>query len=250
MSSFTQVNMNFLHMLDARNCINLDRSWGIKIMDDVILGIENIWPQLRHFPKPDQVFRKEVLVYGLSFAVCIAGDELPPKMKHKNENGSTIFISMEPFPLDFMVVVFSAVVVASTDNQAETATELAESGDYFDPHFRIEPRIECQSCFVTESGCSLNECCSRPIYWDNFSEPKYAPIFENNLVWVYIFHLKDKNRFTEASFRFSAHTECSNFTVKKCGVHLLYSFDNHELPPLPVPSFGWSCRSTSFVSLT
>ncbi|XP_065870580.1 disease resistance protein RUN1-like isoform X2 [Euphorbia lathyris] len=248
-SSFTEVNMNFLQVLDSRNCINLDQSWGRKIMDDVLLGIENILPQLRHFRKHDQVFCKEVLVCSLSIAVCLAGNELPPRMKHKNENGSTIFISMEPVPLDFMVVVFSAVVT-STDNEAETATEFAESGHSFDLHFGTEPRINCQSCFVTESGCTLNKCCSRAIFWDNYFKPKYAPSFENTLVWVYIFHLKNKHRFTEASFRFSADTESSNFTVKKCGVHLLYSFDSHEIPPLPVPSFGWSSHCTSFVSLT
>ncbi|WCJ18804.1 Disease resistance protein (TIR-NBS-LRR class) family [Euphorbia peplus] len=249
MLSFTEVNMNFLQVLDSRNCINLDKSWGRKIMDDVLLGIENMLPQLRHFRKQDQVFCKEVLVCGLSIAVCLAGDELPPRMKHKNENGSTIFISMEPIPVDFIVVVFSAVV-ASTDNEAETAIEFSESGHAFDLQFATEPRINCQSRFMTESGCTLNKCCSRAVFWDNYFKPKYAPIIEHTLVWVYIFHLKDKHRFTEASFRFAAQTESSNFRVKKCGVHVLYSVDSHEIPPLHVPSLGWSSHSTSFVSLT
>ncbi|WCJ18808.1 Disease resistance protein (TIR-NBS-LRR class) family [Euphorbia peplus] len=258
-----EVNMNWFRF-DARNCINLEQSCCRKIRNAVLLRIESTLPQLRQnimrqIHKQNQVllpyvlpymldlcswlmmvlikhiFCKEVGVGDLPIAVCIGGDELPTRMNHKNENGSTIFISMEPIPVDFIVAVFSAVV-ASTHNEAETNTD---SSDF-------KPLLNCQCCFVTESGYAFNGYCFHRICWEYYSKSKDASI---TLVWVYVFALKEKHRFIEASFRFSPRTKSNNLTVKKCGVHLLYSFDYHEITPLPVLSFGWFPHSTSFVSL-
>ncbi|WCJ26113.1 Disease resistance protein (TIR-NBS-LRR class) family [Euphorbia peplus] len=208
-SSLTYANTDNFQFLDARNCINLDQSCGTKIMDAVLLGIENKLPRMRHFRKYDQRLCNEELLRR----VRLAGDKLPERMKHTNEKGSTIFISMEQYhPLDSMVVVFSTVV-APTDNKTKTATKFDKSA-----------AIKCECCFVTESGCCLKECFYHDLFRPNKYSDEYALSLENNWVWAYKFKLKDKRRFTEASFRFFvktrrfAETENGDLRVIKCGV--------------------------------
>ncbi|WCJ18788.1 Disease resistance protein (TIR-NBS-LRR class) family [Euphorbia peplus] len=212
MSLFTEMNVDSF-CLDATNCINLEASCYRKIMDAVLLRIESTF-QFRQdtMPQLHKQYQEE-WICRLPIYACIGGDKLPRRMKHKNENGSTIFISMEPIPVHF-IVVFSAVV-ASTHNETETSTD----------SFDLPSLINCEYCFVTESGCAFHGYCYHGIDWENYSKRKDASIIENTLVWVYAFALKEKHRLIEASFRFSATTLSNNLTLKKCGVHLLYSFD-------------------------
>ncbi|WCJ18810.1 Disease resistance protein (TIR-NBS-LRR class) family [Euphorbia peplus] len=199
-------NMGRLWWLDVRNCTNFDLFTLRKIMDDVLLKVEKEFPQLVY--ARDKDYEYEIAVSCLSTGFLFRGGELPERIMYKNENGSDLLVSMrESDPHDFMVVAFCAVV-SSADYQAIT-------------------RIECKTSLVAESGTSYSLC----FEWYNgrWPEPnsRNRKTFQSSkhiFFWVSTIHIRCKQRFTAASFRFRSRgpRRSSNRMVKKCGIHLLF----------------------------
>ncbi|KAJ9166730.1 hypothetical protein P3X46_021437 [Hevea brasiliensis] len=180
--------------LDLGDCINLDPNARSKLMDSILLrfqSIERPWES----------------------SACIPGSQVPPGMRYKNNNGSSLILSMRAEPYcytsDCIHIAFSAVV----------ATHVYSSRDFID--------IGCECCFATESGQTLH-------FESSWYDTSFADgsKMHNVLIWYSAYDFDIKCRLSEASFQFYAKEEGNvrnSKAIVKCGVHLLFDDDVDSL---------------------